>query len=67
MHLISFALGLVVSVSLAHAAGGLKIPMVERVELITYDVRLRLAIPGGVDARIVIVDIDAKSLVADAC
>ncbi len=41
--------------------------MVERVELITYDVRLRLAIPGGVDARIVIVDIDEKSLVADAC
>ena len=40
----------------------LEIPFVERLDGIIYDVRLRLTAPGGVDPRIVIVDIDEQSL-----
>jgi hypothetical protein len=67
MHLISFALGQVVLIFLAHTAGGLRVPLIERLQLITCDSRLRPASGGGVDKRIVIVDSDAKSPVADAC
>ena len=67
MHLISFALGQVILIFLAHTAGGLGDPLIERLQLTTCDSRLRLADRGGVDKRIVIVDTDAKSPVADAC
>lgn len=53
--------------SLAHAAVGLGIPMIERLQAMTHDLRVRLAIAGGVDASFVTVDFDAKSLAADAC
>jgi hypothetical protein len=67
LHLISFALAPVVLESLAHAAVGLGIPMIERLQVIAHDLRLRLALAGGVDTPIVTVDFDAKSLAADAC
>jgi len=41
--------------------------MIERLQAMTHDLRVRLAIAGGVDASFVTVDFDAKSLAADAC
>ncbi|HZP92396.1 MAG TPA: adenylate/guanylate cyclase domain-containing protein [Burkholderiales bacterium] len=65
-HLARIGLGLlVVAVVVGHAARYYQIPFIDRFELITYDARLRLTMPGGVDDRIVIVDIDEKSLAAE--
>jgi adenylate cyclase len=62
-HLVRIALGLLVTaLFIGHAAGYYQIPFIDRLELITYDARLRFVMPGGVDDRIVIVDIDEKSL-----
>ncbi len=53
---------------LAHAAQWgvgawrFELPLVNRLEAIVYDTRLALTMPHGVDPRIVIVDIDEKSL-----
>lgn len=49
-------------VALLHASGVLPLPMLERLENVLYDVRLRAAMPRTLDERIVIVDIDEKSL-----
>ncbi len=48
-----------------HAAKIVEIPIVNQLELMAYDMRLRLTLPGGVDRRIVIVDIDEKSLAVE--
>jgi adenylate cyclase len=65
-HLVRIGLGLLVAaVFVGHATGYYRIPLIERLELITYDARLRLVMPGGIDDRIVIVDIDEKSLAAE--
>ena len=62
-HLVRIALGVVVVlVFVGYAAKYYDIPLIERLELIAYDARLRITMPGGVDERIVIVDIDEKSL-----
>lgn len=45
-----------------HAAGWLQLPLLPRLEAWLYDVRVRVIAPGTVDPRIVIVDIDEKSL-----
>lgn len=47
---------------LSHSAHWIKLPLLDRLELIAYDLKLKLWMPGGVDPRIVIVDIDEKSL-----
>lgn len=47
---------------LLHAAGTLRLEFVERLDHFVYDHRLRLAMPRTLDERIVIVDIDEKSL-----
>ncbi len=69
-HTVRIALGLVlVLLFLAHAAKwGLGawtdgLPLVNRLEAIVYDTRLVLNMSDKVDPRIVIVDIDEKSLV----
>ncbi|MGH8681232.1 MAG: CHASE2 domain-containing protein, partial [Burkholderiales bacterium] len=67
-HLVRIALGLaVLAFFLGHAvrlypgqAHG--IPFIDRLDDIIYDARLRWTMPGGVDDRIVILDIDEKSL-----
>jgi len=60
---IRFALGaLLALVFLGHAAQWWRIPFVNFVDAYLYDARLRLSMPGGVDERIVIVDLDEKSL-----
>jgi adenylate cyclase len=59
------ALGLiVVSILLGHAARFYRFPFVDQLDYILYDARLRLTMPGGIDDRIVILDIDEKSLAA---
>ena len=64
-HLARIIIGLiVVLVFIVHAIGlwGLQLPLLEKLEAIIYDTRLQLTMPGGVDTRIVILDIDEKSL-----
>ncbi|MDD5228977.1 MAG: CHASE2 domain-containing protein, partial [Methylococcales bacterium] len=46
----------------AHTIGQITIPTMQRVENILYDLRLRVTMPNTVDERIVILDIDEKSL-----
>ena len=40
----------------------MNIPLIDTLENLAYDTRLRLTLPGTVDERIVIVDVDEKSL-----
>ncbi|HEY5930229.1 MAG TPA: adenylate/guanylate cyclase domain-containing protein [Burkholderiales bacterium] len=62
-HLVRIALGLViVLVFVGHAAQYYDIPFIKRFENIVYDARLRLTMANTVDPRIVIIDIDEKSL-----
>jgi adenylate cyclase len=62
-HAVRIALGLaIVAAFLGHAAQFYRIPFVDQLDRIIYDARLRLTAPGGVDDRIVILDIDEKSL-----
>ena len=56
---ISFA---VLLVFLLHTLGVLHIGFIDRMENLAYDVRLNLMMPNTVDPRIVIVDIDERSL-----
>jgi len=65
-HLGRIIIGLiVVLVFLVHTVTlwGLRLPLIDNLEAIIYDTRLQLTMPGGVDPRIVILDIDEKSLV----
>jgi len=48
--------------ALLHAAGVLRLEVVQRLDDIIYDARLRATMPKTLDERIVIVDIDEKSL-----
>lgn len=57
--LLGFALVLVL---LGHAARVYQIPLITALDAFAYDIRLRLAMPRGVDERIVILDLDEKSL-----
>jgi adenylate cyclase len=52
----------VVLALLGHAAGINVIPFLDRLDAIIYDAKLRLTAPQRADARIVIVDIDERSL-----
>lgn len=53
---------LIVAVLLAHNLKWIHLSFIDQLELIAYDVRLNATLPGGVDERIVIMDIDEKSL-----
>lgn len=48
--------------TLGHAATIWRIPLLEQLDAIAYDSRLRLTQPGGRDERIAIIDIDEASL-----
>ncbi|MGA0032950.1 MAG: CHASE2 domain-containing protein [Burkholderiales bacterium] len=62
-NLARIAIGLaVVGLFLAHAIHLFRAPLIDRLEAIVYDTRLRLTMPRTVDPRIVILDIDEKSL-----
>ncbi|WP_215364681.1 CHASE2 domain-containing protein [Polynucleobacter sp. AP-Titi-500A-B4] len=57
------ALGFLFAILFASQAGGwIPLPLIDRLDGMIYDVRLRLTAPGGVDPRVVIIDIDEKSL-----
>nr|MBP8286824.1 CHASE2 domain-containing protein [Rhodoferax sp.] len=47
---------------LLHVSGDLSLPLLNRLEQLAYDARLRLTMPETVDSRIVIVDLDEASL-----
>jgi adenylate cyclase len=64
LHGMSFALSLAVLVlMLLHASHVLPLNFVHKLENYTYDMRLNLLMPNTIDNRIVIVDIDEKSLI----
>ena len=62
-HAARIVLGLVIlAFFLVHAAGITRFGFIERLEAFAYDARLLLTMPRTVDPRVVIVDIDEKSL-----
>ena len=62
-HGISFALSLaLVLLMLLNASNVLPLRFIARLENFSYDLRLNLLMPRIIDERIVIVDIDEKSL-----
>lgn len=62
-HLLRIAIGLVlVLIFMLHNLGFINLGVVRQMELWSYDQRLHMTMPGGLDDRIVIVDIDEKSL-----
>ncbi len=62
-HLIRYLLGLVLLlVLLGHSARFYQIPLIARLDAIIYDTKVVLSMPQKVDERIVILDIDEKSL-----
>ena len=62
-HLARYILGVgLLLVLLGHAAHFYHIGLIDRLDAIFYDTKLRLTMPRTVDERIVIIDIDEKSL-----
>ena len=62
-HVVRILMGLViVGFFLGHTLDHYRIPVLDRFEAILYDARVRLTMPRTVDDRIVILDIDEKSL-----
>lgn len=63
LHAVRIGLGFaLVLLMLLNAAGVIPLGFVQRLENYTYDQRLQWTMPGTVDPRIVIVDIDERSL-----
>ena len=52
-------------VFVGHQSGTFPVRVLDRIELQSYDARLRLFMPNRPDPRIVILDIDEKSLIAE--
>ncbi len=62
-HIVRIALGLAIMlVFVGHVAEIYNIGLISRLDNIFYDTRLALTMPGGVDPRVVILDIDERSL-----
>jgi adenylate cyclase len=62
-NLIQIGLSLALALAfLGHSAQIYRIPLLNTLDAFAYDARLRLTLKGGVDERIVIVDVDEKSL-----
>ena len=62
-HIVRIALGLAVMLLfVGHAGNFYNIGLITRLDNIIYDSRLALTMPGGVDPRVVILDIDERSL-----
>ncbi len=62
-HIVRIALGLVLMLLfVGHVADIYNIGLISRLDNIIYDTRLALTMPGGLDPRIVILDIDERSL-----
>ncbi|MBI4192321.1 MAG: adenylate/guanylate cyclase domain-containing protein [Betaproteobacteria bacterium] len=62
-HIVRIGMGVaLVLIFLLQAAKWFELPLIQRLEAIVYDTRLTLTMPRTVDQRIVILDIDEKSL-----
>ena len=62
-HIVRISLGLLVTLFfLGHSARYYNVPFITQLDNIIYDARLQVTMPRGVDERIVILDIDEKSL-----
>ena len=62
-HLLRILVGMcIVATFFFYERGDLDMPFIRNLENIVSDARLRLTMPGGVDPKIVILDIDEKSL-----
>ena len=62
-HVVRIALGLLIVVAfVGYAARLYEVGLVTQLDNILYDARVRLTMPGTVDERVVILDIDEKSL-----
>lgn len=61
-HLVRIALSLLVTLLVIAGNTFYELPVLKRLENIAYDTRLKLTLPGGIDPRVVIVDIDERSL-----
>jgi adenylate cyclase len=62
-YVIRYALGLLILLGLlGHVIRIYEIPAINSLEALLYDARVRLTMPGTVDERVVILDIDEKSL-----
>lgn len=65
-HGVRFALSVaIIILMLLYATGAVPLSAMTRLENFTYDVRLNMLMPNKVDDRIVIIDIDEKSLKAE--
>jgi adenylate cyclase len=61
--LVRFAIGIAIALFfIGHAARVYQVGLISQLDNIIYDARVRLTMPGGVDQRIVILDIDERSL-----
>ncbi len=56
---------LITALLAAHSAQWIDLRFLRELDAQLYDARLRLTMPGGVDPRIVIIDVDEKSLAAE--
>ena len=62
-HIVRIVLGLaIVLLFIGHAAKFYQVGIISQLDHIIYDARLRLTMPRGIDERIVVLDIDEKSL-----
>ena len=62
-HLLRILVGLcIVAVFFFHQRADIELPFIAKLEKIAYDARLNFTMPLGVDPKIVILDIDEKSL-----
>lgn len=62
-HIVRIAIGLAITLFfIGHAARFYQVGFITQLDNIIYDARLRLTMPRGIDERIVILDIDEKSL-----
>jgi adenylate cyclase len=55
----------IVLLFLLHASQAVRLGFIDQMELLAYDARLLMTMPGDIDPRIVIVDIDEESLAAE--
>jgi len=62
-HIVRIALGIAITLFfIGHAAMFYRVPFITTLDAIIYDARLQLTMPRGVDNRVVILDIDERSL-----
>jgi len=62
-HLVRILAGLALSAFfLGHVVGAYRVGFIEQLDNIIYDARLRITVPGKADPRVVILDIDERSL-----